>query len=65
MIRCLTLPEALREVPPLKRTLMGAMGASATPAIYYLDGNGRLQQQQGAPRPDSLAKIMGPLSPKR
>jgi len=46
-------------------TLMGAMGASATPAIYYLDDSGRLQQQQGAPRPDSLAKIMGPLSTKR
>ena len=46
-------------------TLMGEMGASATPAIYYLDDSGRLQQQQGAPRPDSLAKIMGPLSAKR
>jgi len=46
-------------------TLMGEMGASATPAIYYLDDSGRLQQQQGAPRPDSLTKIMGPLSAKR
>ncbi|MCQ4277514.1 thiol:disulfide interchange protein DsbG [Pseudomonas stutzeri] len=64
--------EPLEEVSPklteeleANLTLMGAMGASATPAIYYLDGNGRLQQQQGAPRPDSLAEIMGPLSPKR
>ena len=31
--------------------LMGEMGASATPAIYYLDEQGRLQQHQGAPRP--------------
>jgi thiol:disulfide interchange protein DsbG len=46
-------------------TLMGEMGASATPAIYYLDDEGRLQQQQGAPRPDSLSKIMGALSAKR
>lgn len=46
-------------------TLMGEMGASATPAIYYLDDEGRLQQQQGAPRPDSLKQIMGPLSAKR
>lgn len=46
-------------------TLMGEMGAAATPAIYYLDEEGRLQQQQGAPRPDSLNDIMGPLSAKR
>ncbi len=46
-------------------TLMGDMGASATPAIYYLDEDGRLQQQQGAPRPDVLNAIMGPLSAKR
>jgi thiol:disulfide interchange protein DsbG len=45
--------------------LMGEMGASATPAIYYLDEEGRLQQQQGAPRPDSLKAIMGPLSTNR
>lgn len=43
-------------------TLMGEMGSSATPAIYYLDAEGRLQQQQGAPRPESLKAIMGPLS---
>jgi thiol:disulfide interchange protein DsbG len=43
-------------------TLMGKMGASATPAIYYLDENGRLQQQHGAPRPDSLNEIMGSVS---
>ena len=42
--------------------LMGDMGASATPAIYYLDDEGRLQQHQGAPRPDALNRIMGPLS---
>ncbi|HDZ56417.1 MAG TPA: thiol:disulfide interchange protein DsbG [Pseudomonas xinjiangensis] len=43
-------------------TLMSEMGASATPAIYYLDDDGRLQQHQGAPRPDALNEIMGPLS---
>jgi thiol:disulfide interchange protein DsbG len=43
-------------------TLMSEMGASATPAIYYLDDDGRLQQHQGAPRPDALDGIMGPLS---
>lgn len=40
--------------------LMTELGGQATPAIFYLDEQGRLQQQQGAPRPDALAKIMGP-----
>nr|WP_133750171.1 thiol:disulfide interchange protein DsbG [Pseudomonas sp. LP_7_YM] len=40
--------------------LMEEMGLSSTPAIFYKDENGHLQQQQGAPRPDVLAKIMGP-----
>jgi len=40
-------------------TLMGEMGGSATPVIYYMDDEGCLQQQQGAPRPDSLNQIMG------
>lgn len=43
-------------------TLTGKMGASATPAIYYLDEAGRLQQQQGVPRPESMNQVMGPLS---
>lgn len=41
-------------------TLMGELGASATPAIYYKDNQGRLQQHQGAPRPQALTEIMGP-----
>ena len=40
--------------------LMSELGAQATPAIFYLDANGRLQQHQGAPRPDALETIMGP-----
>ncbi|WP_446730863.1 thiol:disulfide interchange protein DsbG [Pseudomonas sp. SST3] len=54
-------PKVLEELEA-NLMLMGEMGASATPAIYYLDDEGRLQQQQGAPRPDSLKAIMGPLS---
>src|SRR3546814_8776272 len=46
-------------------TLMGEMGASATPAIYYLDDEGRLQQHQGAPRPDALNSIMGRSEERR
>jgi thiol:disulfide interchange protein DsbG len=40
--------------------LMEGMGLSATPSIFYKDENGNVQQQQGAPRPDVLAKMMGP-----
>lgn len=40
--------------------LMGELGAQATPAIFYLDESGRLQQHQGAPQPEVLAEIMGP-----
>lgn len=40
--------------------LMNALGAMATPAIFYLDDQGRLQQQQGAPDPEALAQILGP-----
>lgn len=40
--------------------LMDDMGLSATPSIFYKDANGHLQQQQGAPRPEVLAKMMGP-----
>lgn len=40
--------------------LMEGMGLSATPSIFYKDEAGHLQQQQGAPRPEALAKMMGP-----
>ena len=39
--------------------LMDELGLSATPAIFYLDDQQRLQQQQGAPRPEMLGKILG------
>lgn len=45
--------------------LMVEMGASATPAIFYRDETGRLQQQQGAPGAEALMQMMGPLSTKR
>ena len=40
--------------------LMDELELSATPAIFYLDDKGQLQQQQGAPSPDKLVKILGP-----
>ena len=40
--------------------LMTELDVAATPAIFYLDEQGNLQQQQGAPSPDKLLKILGP-----
>ncbi|MGY2290042.1 thiol:disulfide interchange protein DsbG [Pseudomonas sp. SDO528_S397] len=40
--------------------LMDELELSATPAIFYLDDKGQLQQQQGAPSPEKLVKILGP-----
>ena len=40
--------------------LMNDLELSATPAIFYLDDQGNLQQQQGAPSPDKLVQILGP-----
>ena len=39
--------------------LMEQLGSVATPAIFYQDEKGRLQQQQGAPQPDTLQRILG------
>lgn len=55
-----TIPTELDAQLQANLTLMGELGASATPAIYYMDGRGRLQQHQGAPRPQALTQIMGP-----
>ena len=42
--------------------LMSELDVAATPAIFYLDEHGNLQQQQGAPSPEKLEKILGPKS---
>ncbi|MCT4706541.1 thiol:disulfide interchange protein DsbG [Enterobacteriaceae bacterium H16N7] len=39
--------------------LMDELGGSATPSIYYLNDNGRLQQHQGLPDAETLQTIMG------
>jgi thiol:disulfide interchange protein DsbG len=54
------IPGELEEQLTANLMLMGEFGAQATPAIFYLDDSGRLQQHQGAPRPDALEEIMGP-----
>lgn len=55
-----TIPPAVKKQLDDNLTMMDQLGAMATPAIFYRDEKGRLQQQQGAPGPDELAKIMGP-----
>ncbi|WP_022963445.1 thiol:disulfide interchange protein DsbG [Halopseudomonas pelagia] len=54
------IPAAINLQLKANHELMTQLGAQATPAIFYLDDQGRMQQQQGAPRPDRLADIMGP-----
>lgn len=55
-----TIPKDIQTRLDANLKLMEDMGLSSTPAIFYKDENGHLQQQQGAPRPDVLSKIMGP-----
>lgn len=54
------IPAAIKRQLKTNHDLMTQLGAQATPAIFYLDDKGDMQQQQGAPRPDRLAEIMGP-----
>jgi thiol:disulfide interchange protein DsbG len=55
-----TIPKDIQTKLDANMKLMEEMGLSATPAIFYRDEAGNVQQQQGAPRPQVLAKMMGP-----
>ncbi|QXI21244.1 thiol:disulfide interchange protein DsbG [Pseudomonas iranensis] len=59
--------KAMKDIPVAVQTklaanmqLMEDLELQATPAIFYMDDKGELQQQQGAPSPDKLVKILGP-----
>ncbi|MFJ3481827.1 thiol:disulfide interchange protein DsbG [Pseudomonas sp. NPDC090202] len=54
------IPQDIQAKLDANMKLMEDMGLSSTPSIFYKDANGHLQQQQGAPRADILAKMMGP-----
>jgi thiol:disulfide interchange protein DsbG len=54
------IPKDIQAKLDANMKLMEDMGLSATPSIFYKDENGNVQQQQGAPRPEVLAKMMGP-----
>ncbi|WP_341963091.1 thiol:disulfide interchange protein DsbG [Pseudomonas sp. RC10] len=55
-----TIPKDIQAKLDANMKLMTDFGLSATPSIFYKDAAGHLQQQQGAPRPEVLAKMMGP-----
>lgn len=55
-----TIPADVQAKLDANMRLMDELELSATPAIFYMDDKGELQQQQGAPSPDKLAKILGP-----
>lgn len=59
----LTIPEKITpqvgEALKNNLTLMDELGGSATPSIYYLNADGRLQQHQGKPDEETLKTIMG------
>lgn len=60
-VKALTkIPAAIERQLKANHELMIELGAQATPAIFFLDAQGKLQQQQGAPQPDRLAEILGP-----
>lgn len=55
-----TIPAEIQAKLAANMQLMEDLELSATPAIFYMDDKDELQQQQGAPSPDKLVKILGP-----
>ena len=53
------IPAAVRKQLAGNMELMESMPRRPA-AIFYLNAEGRMQQQQGAPQPDQLAEILGP-----
>jgi len=54
------VPAPVRAQLDANYKMMEQLGASATPAIFYKDGSGKLQKMQGAPSAEMLSKILGP-----
>lgn len=54
-----TIPAQVQAKLDANLALMEELGLSATPAIFYLDTQQKLQSQQGAPRPERLGEILG------
>lgn len=55
------IPAAVKSQLDANLRLMRQFGPPATPTIVYRDAQGKLQKMQGAPAPDKLAQVLGPL----
>ncbi|AMB85733.1 dihydroneopterin aldolase [Pseudomonas agarici] len=55
-----SIPKEIQAKLDANMELMEELELSATPSIFYLDDNGDLQQQQGAPSADKLVHMLGP-----
>ncbi|MDZ5602340.1 thiol:disulfide interchange protein DsbG [Pseudomonas sp. RP23018S] len=53
------IPAAIEQQLAGNMTLLKELGLQATPAIFFLDEHGRMQRQQGAPRPEMLEALLG------
>jgi thiol:disulfide interchange protein DsbG len=56
------IPSAIQKKLDDNQLLMDELGSVATPTLLYFDDTGRLQQQQGMPKPDELNQILGKLN---
>lgn len=54
-----SIPPQITEALKNNLALMDELGGSATPSLYYLNKEGRLQQHQGLPDDEALQAIMG------
>jgi thiol:disulfide interchange protein DsbG len=54
-----SVPPAQMEILNTNQKLMDALGANATPAIYYLNAENELQQVVGLPDAENLKAMMG------
>lgn len=53
------IPESIQHQLDQNMALAEEMGVNATPSIFYLNQKGRLEQVQGAPRPEQLETLLG------
>jgi thiol:disulfide interchange protein DsbG len=56
------IPAATQKKLDDNQLIMDGVDAVATPTLLYFDDTGRLQQQQGMPKPDELNQILGKLN---
>lgn len=55
------IPPSLLAKIAANNRLMAQLGMAGTPAILYVDAQGVVRNVQGAPKPETLSEVMGPL----